>query len=431
MMQILEARSGRVTKEMELISTMEGIPKEEIMERVGKGEVIIPKNKNRRIERICGIGKGLRTKVNANIGTSPIYQDIDLEIRKAKTAFYAGADTIMDLSTGGDLTKIRRAILKEIPVPVGTVPIYQAAIESARDRGSILKMTNRSILEVIHLHAEDGVDFLTLHCGLTQDTISRLKRQRRLMDVVSRGGSFLLEWMVYHNKENPLYEDFDEILKIAKEYDLVLSLGDGMRPGALMDATDRAQIQELLVLGELTKRAHEEGVQVMIEGPGHIPLHHIEANVTLEKSLCHGVPFYVLGPLVSDVAPGYDHITSAIGGAIAAWKGADFLCYVTKGEHLHLPKEEEVREGVIAARIAAHAGDIAKGIKGAREWDDEISRYRKALDWDGVSRYAIDPEIVKRYQDTGSDMTCSMCGEYCVLKRHLKMKDEDRYWFRS
>lgn len=416
MTQVLEARSGKITKEMEVVSKIEGIAERELMEKVSRGLIVIPKNKNREIERVCGIGDGLRTKVNANIGTSTVSQDIDLELRKARVALDAGADTIMDLSTGGDLTKIRRAILNEVPIPLGTVPIYQAAIETAKKRGSILKMTKEIILDVIHLHGEDGVDFLTLHCGLTQHTISRLKAQGRLMDVVSRGGAFLLEWMVYHRRENPLYESFDEILKIAKEFDLTLSLGDGMRPGAISDASDRAQIQELLTLGELTKRAHEEGVQVMIEGPGHLPLHHIEANVEMEKCLCHSAPFYVLGPLVSDIAPGYDHVTSAIGGAIAAWKGADFLCYVTRGEHLHLPREEDVREGVLVTRIAAHAADIAKGIKGARDWDDELSRHRKELDWDGMARCALDPAKVEEYRETAPDMTCSMCGDYCALK---------------
>jgi phosphomethylpyrimidine synthase len=416
MTQVLEARSGKITKEMEVVSKIEGIAERELMEKVSRGLIVIPKNKNREIERVCGIGDGLRTKVNANIGTSTVSQDIDLELRKARVALDAGADTIMDLSTGGDLTKIRRAILNEVPIPLGTVPIYQAAIETAKKRGSILKMTKEIILDVIHLHGEDGVDFLTLHCGLTQHTISRLKAQGRLMDVVSRGGAFLLEWMIYHRRENPLYESFDEILKIAKEFDLTLSLGDGMRPGAISDASDRAQIQELLTLGELTKRAHEEGVQVMIEGPGHLPLHHIEANVEMEKCLCHSAPFYVLGPLVSDIAPGYDHVTSAIGGAIAAWKGADFLCYVTRGEHLHLPREEDVREGVLVTRIAAHAADIAKGIKGARDWDDELSRHRKELDWDGMARCALDPAKVEEYRETAPDMTCSMCGDYCALK---------------
>jgi phosphomethylpyrimidine synthase len=416
MTQVLEARSGKITKEMEVVSKIEGIAERELMEKVSRGLIVIPKNKNREIERVCGIGDGLRTKVNANIGTSTVSQDIDLELKKARVALDAGADTIMDLSTGGDLTKIRRAILNEVPIPLGTVPIYQAAIETAKKRGSILKMTKEIILDVIHLHGEDGVDFLTLHCGLTQHTISRLKAQGRLMDVVSRGGAFLLEWMIYHRRENPLYESFDEILKIAKEFDLTLSLGDGMRPGAISDASDRAQIQELLTLGELTKRAHEEGVQVMIEGPGHLPLHHIEANVEMEKCLCHSAPFYVLGPLVSDIAPGYDHVTSAIGGAIAAWKGADFLCYVTRGEHLHLPREEDVREGVLVTRIAAHAADIAKGIKGARDWDDELSRHRKELDWDGMARCALDPAKVEEYRETAPDMTCSMCGDYCALK---------------
>lgn len=416
MNQMIEAKAGRVTEEARLVAQSEKREQEELRLDIASGRVVIAKNKNRRLSKICGIGQNLRTKVNANIGTSPSSYDLKRELSKARAAVAAGADTLMDLSTGGDLDSIRRAVLEEIPIPVGTVPIYQAAITAARAKNSIMDMTEEGILEAIHTHADDGVDFVTLHSGVTQEAISRLKRQGRLMDVVSRGGAFLLEWMVYHRKENPLYERFDEVLKIAKEYDLTLSLGDGLRPGAIADATDRAQIQELLILGELTKKAHDLGVQVIIEGPGHVALDQIEANVLLEKRLCDNAPFYVLGPLVTDIAPGYDHITSAIGGALAASKGADFLCYVTRGEHLRLPTEEDVHEGVIAARIAAHAADIVKGIKGAMEWDKTMARCRKNLDWEGMIEQSIDPARTRGYHKTTQDNVCSMCGEFCAIK---------------
>ncbi|HAV43185.1 TPA: phosphomethylpyrimidine synthase [bacterium] len=416
MNQMVEAKADRMTEAMKTIAQLENQDPDKIKALVASGRVVIPKNKKRKTEKICGIGEGLRVKVNANIGTSPKSLDLKREISKAKVAAAAGADTLMDLSTGGDLTSIRRAILQETDLPLGTVPVYQAAIEAIRQRGSLVDMTKEEILNAIRLHAEDGVDFVTLHCGITQETITRLKRQGRLMDLVSRGGTFLVEWMVYHRRENPLYEAFDEILKIAKEYDLTLSLGDGLRPGALVDATDRPQVQELILLGELTKLAHKEGVQVIIEGPGHMPLDQIELNVLLEKRLCDGAPFYVLGPLVTDIAPGYDHITSAIGGALACWKGADFLCYVTPGEHLRLPTEEDIREGVISARIAAHAADIAKGIEGAKELDKVMARCRKNLDWEGMIEHSLDPIRVKTYRERGEEDVCSMCGEYCVIK---------------
>lgn len=416
MNQMIEAEAGRITKEVKRVAQAENQAPDKIGALVASGRVIIAKNKKRPIDKICGIGQSLRTKVNANIGTSPNSQDLKRELSKARAAVRAGADTLMDLSIGGDLDEVRRAILAEMPIPVGTVPIYRAAINAAQSKNSIMDMTKEEILEAIRIQAEDGVDFVTLHCGVTQETISRLKNQGRLMDVVSRGGAFLVEWMVYHRQENPLYENFDEVLRIAKEYDLTLSLGDGLRPGALADATDRAQVQELLILGELTKKARQEGVQVMIEGPGHMPLDQIEANVLLEKRLCDGAPFYVLGPLVTDVAPGYDHITSAIGGAIAAWHGADFLCYVTPGEHLRLPTEDDVREGVMATRIAAHAADIAKGSKGARQWDEAMARCRKDLDWEGMIEHSIDPDRTRIYRETGKEDVCSMCGEFCAIK---------------
>jgi len=430
--QLERARAGEITPEMVEIAREEGISPEELCERVAKGEVVIPRNVNHKHARPCGIGKGLRTKVNANIGTSPDMASLENELKKLKAAIEAGADTVMDLSTGGDLDAIRRAILRESTVPVGTVPIYQAAVEVVGSGRPLREMTPDDLFSVIEKHCADGVDFITVHCGLTRSALQKLIDQGRVMDVVSRGGSFLVGWMLQNDAENPLYEGFDRLLEIARKYDVTLSLGDGMRPGCLADATDRAQVEELIVLGELQKRAVEAGVQVMIEGPGHLPLNEIAANVLLEKKLCNGAPFYVLGPVVTDIAPGYDHLVSAIGGAIAAAAGADFLCYVTPSEHLGLPDVEEVRQGVIAARIAAHAADIAKGIKGALEWDLEMAKARKALDWERQISLAIDPETARRIRESkpssGSDV-CSMCGEFCAVKnlrKFLKLIGEKR-----
>ncbi|PIU86529.1 MAG: phosphomethylpyrimidine synthase, partial [Deltaproteobacteria bacterium CG06_land_8_20_14_3_00_44_19] len=366
------------------------------------------------------IGKGLRTKINANIGTSNDHIDVSEELEKMRVAIKAGADTIMDLSTGGEVDEIRKEIIRESSVPIGTVPIYQAAVETVqKKKESIVHMTVEDIFKVIEKHAEDGIDFITVHCGVTRESVGRLKREGRLMDIVSRGGAFLVEWMAYNNKENPLFEHFDRLLDIARAYDVTLSLGDGLRPGCLADATDRGQVQELVILGELTERAWAVDVQVMIEGPGHVPINQIEANVLLEKRLCHGAPFYVLGPLVTDLAPGYDHITSAIGGAIAASAGADFLCYVTPSEHLGLPSVDDVREGVVASKIAAHAADIAKGIKGAIEEDNRMAMSRKKLDWESQINLALDPEKARRIRNSrkpeDSDV-CTMCGEFCAIK---------------
>jgi phosphomethylpyrimidine synthase len=325
----------------------------------------------------------------------------------------------MDLSTGGDLTEIRTKILQACPVPLGTVPIYQAVVETIAEQGALIKMQPDKIFEVIERQAQEGVDFITVHCGVTWASFDRLRGQGRLTDIVSRGGAFLITWMVANERENPLYEQYDRLLDLAQRYDLTLSLGDGLRPGSLADATDRAQVQETIILGELTKRAWERDVQVMIEGPGHVPIDQIEANVLLEKKLCYGAPFYVLGPLVTDVASGYDHIACAIGGAIAASAGADFLCYVTPGEHLRLPTPEEVREGVIAARIAAHAGDIGKGLPGALRWDREMSQARKKLDWGKQLSLSIDPQHARRVREQSApheDKVCTMCGEYCAVK---------------
>ncbi len=404
---------------MRKIAQAEGQQPGYIREKVAQGKIVIPFNQNHRPKKACGIGLGLTTKVNANIGTSNDRSKIKEELKKLEISVLSGADTVMDLSTGGDISRVRRQILKSSPLPVGTVPIYEAAINAERKFGSIAAMTVEDILKVVEKHAQDGVDFFTLHCGVTNESLTRLKHEKRITGIVSRGGAILIKWMTENKKENPLYEYFDQVLKIAVKYDVTISLGDGMRPGSLADATDRTQIQELILLGELAKRAREKGVQVMIEGPGHMPLDQIEANVILEKRLCQGAPFYVLGPLVTDVAPGYDHITAAIGGAVAASYGADFLCYVTASEHLRLPSIEDVREGVIAARIAAHAADLAKGIKKAADWDVQISTARKARDWQKQIRLAIDPERPRRMrQKSKSNITdvCTMCSKYCSLK---------------
>lgn len=419
MRQMSEARAGRVTKEMKAVAEHEGVGVDILMERIAIGEVVIPKNRLHNGIKPVGIGKGLRTKVNANIGTSTDYVDIQYEVKKAKLAVNVGADTIMDLSTGGDLVKIRQAIMEEVPVVIGTVPIYQAAIETIHAKGALTKMTPDDIFSVLECQAKEGVDFFTVHCGVTRSSIERLQKQGRLMDIVSRGGSFLTTWMIANDKENPLYEQFDRLLDISREYDVTLSLGDGMRPGSLMDATDRAQVEELIILGELTKQAWDRDVQVMIEGPGHVPLDQVQANIQLQKRLCNNAPFYVLGPVVTDVAPGYDHITSAIGGAIAAASGADFLCYVTPGEHLKLPDLEDVRQGVIATRIAGHAADIAKGLPNAIDWDNAMSKARKNLDWDAQIQLSIDPESARKLRESGKphmEEVCSMCGEYCAIK---------------
>ncbi len=421
MTQLEAARKGIITEEMKAVAKDEGIDVNELREAIARGEVIIPRNKNRKhIKRILGIGKGLRTKVNANIGTSSDYVNYEEELEKLKAAVEAGADAVMDLSTGGDLDYMRKEVLENCPVMVGTVPIYQAAIEQRKKGKGVIHMDKEHIFDVIRKHAEDGVDFITVHCGVTLETVSRMEKEGRVLGVVSRGGAILVAWMKYNKKENPLYEYYDELLDIAREYDMVLSLGDGFRPGCIADATDRGQIQELIIIGELVQRAWEKGVQVMVEGPGHVPLHQIGTNMLLQKRICHGAPFYVLGPVVTDVAPGYDHIVSAIGGAIAAWYGADFLCYVTPSEHLRLPTVEDVREGVIAARIAAHAADIAKGVKGAAEWDLEMSKARWNLDWKKQIELALDPVKAKMMRDQRppqkEEEVCTMCGEYCAIK---------------
>jgi phosphomethylpyrimidine synthase len=424
MTQLELARKGTVSSPMKQVAEKEGVKTDFIIQGLIDGEIVIPFNVNH-IDLIpCGIGKGLRTKVNANIGTSSDFCDLTTELRKLQTAIGFGADTVMDLSTGGDISAIRKAIMSASTAPVGTVPIYQAGIEAIENRGAIVNMSVDDIFTVIEEHAKNGVDFMTVHCGVTQASLARLKKQGRMTDIVSRGGAFLIGWMLHNNRENPLYQCYDRLLDLAFEYDFTLSLGDGLRPGCLADATDRAQIEELIILGELVEYAREAGVQAMVEGPGHLPLNQIATNVQLEKSLCHGAPFYVLGPLVTDIGAGYDHITAAIGGAVAAAAGADFLCYVTPTEHLSLPNMEDVKEGVIASRIAAHAADIVKGVKGAKDWDEQMSLSRKALDWKKQAKLSLDPELSQQVHGKipSSGETCSMCGKYCamaIVERYL------------
>ena len=417
--QLEEARKGNITDPVRAVARAEGMDPGALAAAIARGEVIVPFNPAHSPSRPCGIGKGLRTKVNANIGTSVDVADPEAEVEKMRVAVEAGADTVMDLSTGGDIGAVRRRIIAGCPIPLGTVPIYQAAVARAHGGGGIASMTADEIFASIEEHGGDGVDYITVHCGVTLASLERLRKEGRILDIVSRGGAFLVTWMVSNGKENPLYEDFGRLVEIAKRHDMALSLGDGMRPGCLADANDRAQFQELIILGELQAFATAEGVQVMIEGPGHVPLDMVEENVRLEKELCHGAPFYVLGPVVTDVAPGYDHITSAVGGAMAAAAGADFLCYVTPAEHLGLPGAEAVREGVITTRIAAHAADIAKGVKGAAEWDREISVKRKERDWEGIMRLALDPARARALRDAsppGEADVCTMCGNYCSIK---------------
>jgi len=418
MTQLELARDGKITPQMEQVARDEGLEVEVVRQGVTAGSIVIPANINHRNLLPCGIGQGLKTKVNANIGTSSDYGTIETELEKLQVAIDARADTVMDLSTGGDISALRRAIIAASPLPVGTVPIYQAGIEAIKRQSAIVKMTVDDLFAVIEEQARDGIDFITVHCGVTRLAIDRLKQQRRITDVVSRGGAFLIGWMLYHQRENPLYEHYDRLLALAREYDVTLSLGDGMRPGSLADATDLAQVEELITSGELVARARQAGVQVMVEGPGHLPLDQIEANVRLQKSICMGAPFYVLGPLVTDVAAGFDHITGAIGGAIAAAAGTDFLCYVTPAEHLSLPDSEDVRQGVIASRIAAHAGDIVKRVKGATEWDKQMSLARKQLDWEAQARLSLDPgqsrQVHGKHRSAGS--ACSMCGDFCAME---------------
>ena len=418
MTQIDFAREGTITEQVKYVAKQENLPPETIVEGIVSGTLVIPANVNHLRLEPRGIGRGLRTKVNANIGTSSEVSDIGLELGKLEVAVKFGADAIMDLSTGGDLPAIRRTILSRSVVPIGTVPIYEAGVKARETTGSIIEMTADGLFEVIERQAREGVDFITVHCGVTREVIATMKKQTRVTDIVSRGGALMAGWMAYHDRENPLYDQYDRLLDICRTFDVTLSLGDGLRPGCLADATDRSQIQELLVLGELVDRAREAGVQVMVEGPGHVPMNQIKTNIELQKSLCRNAPFYVLGPLVTDVAPGYDHITAAIGGAMAAMYGADFLCYVTPAEHLALPDIQDVKNGVIASRIAGHAADIAKGTARAADWDLDMAKARKRLDWVTQSSLAIDPELAQLRHGTGDDTggTCTMCGEFCAME---------------
>jgi phosphomethylpyrimidine synthase len=418
MTQIKQAKKGNLSLPLKHVAEKETIPPETLLSLMASGKVVIPYNRRHSPAQICGIGQGLRTKVNVNIGTSRDFPEVEQELKKLKVALKYGSDAVMDLSTGGDLKKIRFQILKKSSIPLGTVPIYQAAIEAIDQQGSIIKMSEDHLFRTIEAQAQEGVDFMTVHCGLTQKAVDRLKKQGRVADIVSRGGAFHLAWMLHSGKENPLYAQFDRLLEIARRYDVTLSLGDGLRPGSIVDASDRAQIEELLTLGELVKRCWAADVQVMVEGPGHVPLDQVAMNVQLQKLVCQGAPFYVLGPLVTDIGAGYDHIVAAIGGALAAASGADFLCYVTPSEHLGLPSVEDVRQGIIASKIAAHAADIVKGIKGALSQDLKMSEARKKLDWAQQQRLSIDPDKFKEIRKKRKTKTkaCSMCGEFCAMR---------------
>ncbi len=418
MTRIKMAKKGIVTEEFKEVSRIEGISEEDLIKDIAEGRSVIARN-NRHAIKPVGIGKRMRVKVNANIGTSKDKVSISDEIEKLKALVRYGSDAVMDLSTGGAIKEIRRTLLQESPIPVGTVPIYEAMVMASERYGKIADMTVDDLFGVIEDHAEEGVDFITVHSGLTRKAVERLSKEGRILDIVSRGGAFLLEWMVYNERENPLYEHYDRLLEIAKKYDLTLSLGDGLRPGCLADATDRAQVEELLTIGELHEQALKEGVQTIIEGPGHVPLNQVELNIKLQKEICKGAPFYVLGPLVTDIAMGYDHIAAAIGGAIAGAAGADFLCYVTPSEHIRLPDINDVIEGVIALKIAAHAADIARGIPSAIEKDKKMALYRKRLDWEGQISISFNPEKVRKLRaevPPSEDEVCSMCGEFCAIR---------------
>jgi len=419
MTQLREALQGIITPAMKQVAEKEGIAPELVRQGVARGTIVIPCNHRRNGMTPAGIGAGLRTKVSASVGLYGGGASIDAELRKIGTAVAAGADSIMDLSVSGDIDSMRRQTLAATPTPVGTLPLYQAIAEAAVKRGSPVRMTVDDLFDVIERQAADGVDFLALHCGTTMDVVQRAKTEGRIDPLVSYGGSHLIGWMIHNRMENPLYEQYDRILEIARSYDVTLSLADGMRPGCVADSLDGAQVHELVILGELVRRAREAGVQIMVKGPGHVPLNQIEATVTLQKSLCKGAPYFIFGPVVTDVAAGYDHISGAIGGAIAAWAGAELICYVTAAEHIGIPDLAQVHEGVIAARIAAHAGDLARGLKGAAQWDLQLSRARKDLDWEGQLALAIDPQRageLRKLRSEESSAGCAMCGKYCAMK---------------
>jgi len=416
--QRIAALEGRITDAMRHVASEEGISVEEVREALVTGEGAIPANPIHTSLKPKGVGKPFTVKVNANLGTSLACNDPELELEKLRVAIEAGADAVMDLSTGGEMDELRREIVRQSTVPVGTVPIYDAAVRAYERKGEPSAFSPIELFEAVQRHAEDGIDFVTLHCGVTKSAVKKVRDTQRVTRIVSRGGSLLAAWMERENKENPLYTGYDELLRILKKHDVTISLGDGLRPGCLDDATDPAQIEELITLGELTKRAWDAGVQVMVEGPGHVPLHQIQANVVLQKRLCHGAPFYVLGPLVTDVGAGYDHITGAIGGALAGMAGANFLCYVTPAEHLCLPNIDDVRKGVIATKIAAHAVDISNGNKAAIERDARMARCRADLDWPGQIELALDPVEAKSRVADKLDLenVCSMCDKLCAMK---------------
>ena len=416
--QIEAARMGIVTPELEIVAAKENRSVDELLPLLAEGKMVIPANIHHTSIDPNGVGGMLRTKVNVNLGISRDCKDYNIEMKKVMRAVELGAESIMDLSSHGDTQPFRRKLCTECPAMIGTVPVYDSVIHYQRDLNTL---TAQDFLDVIRMHAEDGVDFVTLHCGITRKTIEQIKNGTREMNIVSRGGSLVFAWMTMTGEENPFYEYFDEIVEICREHDVTISLGDACRPGCLADATDNCQIEELIRLGELTDRAWARDVQVMIEGPGHVPMDQIEANMKIQETLCKGAPFYVLGPLVTDIAPGYDHITAAIGGAIAAWSGAAFLCYVTPAEHLALPNVDDVHDGIIASKIAAHAADIAKGIPVARDQDDRMAKARRTLDWDAQWLEALDPETAKairesRMPEEDHSDTCSMCGKFCAVR---------------
>ncbi|RGC45531.1 MULTISPECIES: phosphomethylpyrimidine synthase ThiC [Erysipelotrichaceae] len=419
--QMNAARNNVITKEMKAVAAYEQMDVEEVRDYVAKGQIVIPANKNHTCLKPYGIGRMLKTKINVNLGTSKDCLDLDMEMEKVKSAVNMGAEAIMDLSSFGDTQTFRRKLTKECPAILGTVPIYDAVVYYNK---ALKDITTQEWLDVFRMHAEDGVDFMTIHCGINKRTAQRFKDNKRITNIVSRGGSIIFAWMEITGNENPFYERFDEVLDICQKYDVTLSLGDACRPGCIEDGSDISQIEELVTLGELTKRAWEKDVQVMIEGPGHMPLNQIQANMEIQNTICKGAPFYVLGPIVTDVAPGYDHITAAIGGAIAATYGASFLCYVTPAEHLRLPDVNDVKEGIIASKIAAHAADVAKGVKGAIDWDHKMAMARRNLDWETMFETAIDPEKARRYRKDSTperEDTCTMCGKMCAIRNMNKI----------
>ncbi|MCD8392526.1 MAG: phosphomethylpyrimidine synthase ThiC [Cloacibacillus porcorum] len=421
--QMEAARRGIFTSEMKAVAEKEHLEAEKLMGLLAEGRAIIPCNRLHTAISPNGLGSMLRTKINVNLGTSRDMTDLEMEFQKVRSAVEMGAEAIMDLSSFGDTRKFRRCLTEKCPAMIGTVPIYDAVVYYNK---ALAQITAAEWIDIARMHALDGVDFMTVHCGINRETAEKFKKNKRLTNIVSRGGSIIFAWMEMTGNENPFYERFDELLDICREYDVTLSLGDACRPGCIADATDASQIGELITLGELTKRAWARDVQVMIEGPGHMPLNQIAANMEIEKTLCHGAPFYVLGPIVTDIAPGYDHITSAIGGALAAANGAAFLCYVTPAEHLRLPDVDDVKEGIIAARIAAHAADIAKGVPGAADWDRDMSLARKKLDWEKMFTLAIDPEKARRYRAESKperEDTCSMCGNFCAVRNMNRILD--------